>query len=66
MPARIPDLVLNYKKNRACLQLDLVIPVDRRVKTKESEKIEDRRILGPCKKEWKKSCGTWDWWWYHL
>ena len=36
--ARIPDLVLIYKKKRTCRIVDFAAPADHRVKLKECEK----------------------------
>ena len=40
MEARRPDLILVDKKANLCVIIDVAIPVDRRVREKEIEKIE--------------------------
>ena len=52
--ARRPDLIIINKKERTCIIMDFVVPVDHRVKLKEYEKRDKYQDLA----RELKSCGT--------
>ena len=54
-PARKPNLVIINKKQRTCHRINLAIPVDHKVKIKESEKKTSTWMLLENYKSW----GTW-------
>ena len=62
MLVRRPDLVIINKKKRTCCIVDFAVPVDHRVKIKESKKGTNTKTLP---ENWE-SCWTWGWRWYQL
>ena len=60
--ARQPDLLIVHKK-RTNRIVDFAVPVDHKVKLKESEKKVKYIDLA---RELKKKCETWMWQWYQL